>query len=171
MTGNEQAGRAEWVSIGEFFEEYLDVMDAEGVLDYAELVHRSRILLTDPEVVATLRAEIGCVFVDEYQDTDPGQVALLHELAGDGRNLTVVGDMNADGTPEVIGIGPEGNLYRYTLTANGFIGASVVVLVENVLSSYVDRWPTALGAVAWGAGAAAWCVVVVMRLSQDFKWT
>lgn len=25
------------------------------------------------------------------------------------------------------------------------IGASVVVLVENVLSSYVDRWPTALG--------------------------
>ena len=32
------------------------------------------------------------VFVDEYQDTDPGQVALLRALAGDGRNLTVVGD-------------------------------------------------------------------------------
>jgi branched-chain amino acid transport system permease protein len=25
------------------------------------------------------------------------------------------------------------------------IGAAVVVLVENVLSSYVDRWPTILG--------------------------
>ena len=32
------------------------------------------------------------VFVDEYQDTDPGQVALLRALAGDGRDLTVVGD-------------------------------------------------------------------------------
>ncbi len=32
------------------------------------------------------------MFVDEYQDTDPGQVALLRQLAGDGRNLTVVGD-------------------------------------------------------------------------------
>ncbi|GAA1851750.1 ATP-dependent helicase [Microlunatus capsulatus] len=86
------AGRAEWVSIGEFFEEYLDVMDAEGVLDYAELVHRSRILLTDPEVVATLRREIGCVYVDEYQDTDPAQVRLLQTIAGSGADVVVVGD-------------------------------------------------------------------------------
>ncbi len=86
------AGRSEWVSIGEFFEEYLDVLDAEGVLDYAELVHRSRILLTDPEVVATLRREIGCVFVDEYQDTDPAQVRLLQTVAGDGADVVVVGD-------------------------------------------------------------------------------
>ncbi len=86
------ANRAEWVSIGEFFEEYLDVMDAEGVLDYAELVHRSRILLTDPDVVATLRREIGCVFVDEYQDTDPAQVRLLQTIAGAGADVVVVGD-------------------------------------------------------------------------------
>src|SRR5687767_15839667 len=32
------------------------------------------------------------VFVDEYQDTDPSQVALLRALAGGGRNLVVVGD-------------------------------------------------------------------------------
>ena len=70
-------GAPEWVSVGEFFDEYLDVLDAEGVLDYAELVHRCRILLTEPDVVATLRAEIGAVFVDEYQDTDPSQVRLL----------------------------------------------------------------------------------------------
>ncbi|MFL6063067.1 MAG: ATP-dependent helicase [Friedmanniella sp.] len=86
------AGRAEWVSIGEFFEEYLDVMDAEGVMDYAELVHRSRILLTDPGVVDTLRREIGCVFVDEYQDTDPAQVRLLQTIAGSGADVVVVGD-------------------------------------------------------------------------------
>ncbi|WP_278256466.1 UvrD-helicase domain-containing protein [Nocardioides convexus] len=32
------------------------------------------------------------MFVDEYQDTDPGQVALLRALAGDGRDLVAVGD-------------------------------------------------------------------------------
>jgi superfamily I DNA/RNA helicase/RecB family exonuclease len=88
----EAAGRAEWVSVGQFFDEYLDVLDAEGALDYAELVHRCRILLAEPEVVAILRREIGCVFVDEYQDTDPSQVKLLQAIAGDGRDVVVVGD-------------------------------------------------------------------------------
>ncbi len=32
------------------------------------------------------------VLVDEYQDTDPAQEELLHALAGDGRELIVVGD-------------------------------------------------------------------------------
>jgi superfamily I DNA/RNA helicase/RecB family exonuclease len=85
-------GREEWVSVGVFFDEYLDVLDAEGVLDYAELVHRCRILLTRPEIVTTLRNEISCVFVDEYQDTDPSQVRLLQVIAGDGRDVIVVGD-------------------------------------------------------------------------------
>ena len=86
------AGRPEWVAVGEFFDEYLDVLDAEGVLDYAELVHRTRILLADPAALARLRREISWVFVDEYQDTDPSQVQLLQALAGGGRDLVVVGD-------------------------------------------------------------------------------
>jgi superfamily I DNA/RNA helicase/RecB family exonuclease len=86
------AGRPEWVAVGEFFDEYLDVMDAEGVLDYAELVHRSRIMLADPDTIGLLRREIDCVFVDEYQDTDPAQVRLLAAVAGNGRDVVVVGD-------------------------------------------------------------------------------
>ena len=92
VAAGEAAGREEWVSVGAFFDEYLDVLDAEGVLDYAELVHRCRILLTRPDIVTTLRSEIGCVFVDEYQDTDPSQVRLLQVIAGDGRDVIVVGD-------------------------------------------------------------------------------
>jgi superfamily I DNA/RNA helicase len=84
--------RVEWVSLGAFFDEYLDVLDAEGVLDYAELVHRCRILLARPEIATTLRNEVSCVFVDEYQDTDPSQVRLLQVLAGDGREVVVLGD-------------------------------------------------------------------------------
>ena len=88
----EQQDVPEWVAVGEFFDEYLDVMDAEGVLDYAELVHRSRIMLANPETIGLLRREIDCVFVDEYQDTDPAQVRLLAAIAGDGRDVVVVGD-------------------------------------------------------------------------------
>ncbi len=88
----EAAGRPEWTAVGEFFDEYLDVLDAEQVLDYGELVHRCRILLADPVVLQTLRSEIGCVFVDEYQDTDPAQVRLLHTLAGQGRDVIAFGD-------------------------------------------------------------------------------
>lgn len=86
------AGREEWMSVGEFFAEYLDVTDAEEVFDYAELVHRSRLLLTEPEVLAAVRHEVGCVFVDEYQDTDAAQVELLHALVPPGGDLVVVGD-------------------------------------------------------------------------------
>ncbi|MBA3528031.1 MAG: UvrD-helicase domain-containing protein, partial [Propionibacteriaceae bacterium] len=92
IDAGEAAGRPEWVSIGQFFDEYLEVLDAEQVLDYAELVHRCRILLAEPDIRATLRREIGPVFVDEYQDTDPSQVRLLQALAGDGRDVVVMGD-------------------------------------------------------------------------------
>jgi len=86
------AGRPEWVSVGHFFDEYLDVLDAERVLDYAELVHRCRILLADREILARVRQEVAAVYVDEYQDTDPAQVRLLQALAGEGRDVVVVGD-------------------------------------------------------------------------------
>ena len=92
VAAGEAAGRPEWVGVGTFFDEYLDVLDAEGVLDYAELVHRCRILLAEPDVIGVLRSEITSVFVDEYQDTDPAQVSLVHAIAGDGRDVVAFGD-------------------------------------------------------------------------------
>ncbi len=118
-----EADRPEWMSVGEFFEEYLDVLDAEGVLDYAELVHRSRILLADPRIVDTLRAEIGAIFVDEYHDTDPAQVGLLQAVAGDGRDVVVVGD-------------PDQSIY-------GFRGAAARGILD-----FPDQFPTDDGAPA-----------------------
>ncbi len=80
----------ELVSAGLFMEQYLTILDNLGATDYSDLIRRAVI-----EAEAhrdELRARWSHVFVDEYQDTDPGQVALLRALAGDGRNLTVVGD-------------------------------------------------------------------------------
>ncbi len=87
-----EAGRSDWRAAAHFFGEYLDVADARGILDYAELVHRAVLLCETTEMRETLRARYQAVFVDEYQDTDSAQTRLLRALAGDGRDLVVVGD-------------------------------------------------------------------------------
>ncbi|WP_406399781.1 UvrD-helicase domain-containing protein [Streptomyces sp. NBC_00879] len=83
-----RTGRPDWGAAASFLAEYLDVLDMQGVLDYAELVHRA-VLLAE-------RLPYGfpydAVFVDEYQDTDPAQVRLLQALAGGGRTLVAFGD-------------------------------------------------------------------------------
>jgi superfamily I DNA/RNA helicase/RecB family exonuclease len=88
----EQVGRPDWYAAADFLAEYLDVLDGQGVLDYSELVHRAVLLAERPEVREQLRRQYRVVYVDEYQDTDPAQVRLLHALAGDGRELVAVGD-------------------------------------------------------------------------------
>ncbi|MCW5250450.1 UvrD-helicase domain-containing protein [Streptomyces sp. SHP 1-2] len=85
-------GRPDWRAAAVFLAEYLDVLDLQGVLDYAELVHRAVLLAHRPEVAAELSARYDAVYVDEYQDTDPAQVRLLHALAGGGRTLVALGD-------------------------------------------------------------------------------
>lgn len=85
-------GRPDWRAAAAFLAEYLDVLDMQGVLDYAELVHRAVLLARGPEIAQWLAAQYDAVYVDEYQDTDPAQVRLLRALAGGGRTLVAFGD-------------------------------------------------------------------------------
>ncbi|MGW6010415.1 ATP-dependent helicase [Streptomyces sp. NPDC055210] len=85
-------GRPDWLAASAFLAEYLDVLDMQGVLDYAELVHRAVLLARRPGVAERLAEQYDAVFVDEYQDTDPAQLRLLDALAGGGRTLVAFGD-------------------------------------------------------------------------------
>ncbi|MGA5201863.1 ATP-dependent helicase [Streptomyces variegatus] len=87
-----RTGRPDWRAAAAFLAEYLDVLDLQGVIDYAELVHRAVLLARRPDIAAWLAARYDAVYVDEYQDTDPAQVRLLDALAGGGRTLVAFGD-------------------------------------------------------------------------------
>ena len=93
-TLGQQSERHLWVQIGAFMEEYLDVLGFEEVIDYSELIYRAVLLAQEPEVREYLNTTFKAIYVDEYQDTDPGQVTLLKFMVTAGTSLVVVGDVD-----------------------------------------------------------------------------
>jgi superfamily I DNA/RNA helicase/RecB family exonuclease len=89
-----QRDRDDWVAAGAFLARYDARFDLAPVpaYDYAEIIRIAAALLARGAVRERERKAYDVVLVDEYQDTDPAQEALLHALAGDGRELIVVGD-------------------------------------------------------------------------------
>lgn len=86
------AGMPTWIALADFLGEYLDVLDASGVIDYSELIHRAVQTLADPAVARVVQQRYSAVYVDEYQDTDPAQVRLLQALTTPETTLVAVGD-------------------------------------------------------------------------------
>jgi ATP-dependent DNA helicase UvrD/PcrA len=84
----------------------------------------------EPHVAAALRDRWRSISVDEYQDIDASQYALLRLLAGDGSGLTVIGD-------------PDQAIYGFRGADVGFFlrfgrdypGASTIQLTRNYRSS------------------------------------
>ena len=86
------ADRDDWLAAGQFFDELTSVAALANTIDHTDLIFQAVRLLDDLAVRDRWRSKLKLVVVDEYQDTDPLQVALLKALAGDGRDLVVVGD-------------------------------------------------------------------------------
>jgi ATP-dependent helicase/nuclease subunit A len=84
--------------LGVVFKAFLDSVEAEkrrmNALDFDDLVNRTHRLFRDREdiVAAHFRSRFRFILVDEFQDTDPIQIAIIHTLLGDSANLFVVGD-------------------------------------------------------------------------------
>jgi DNA helicase II / ATP-dependent DNA helicase PcrA len=74
------------------FEAYVEAKQAQHVLDYDDLLLYWAELMKVPELAANIGALFDHVLVDEYQDTNAIQAAILLGLKPDGKGLTVVGD-------------------------------------------------------------------------------
>lgn len=115
-----QAELPVWTAVGRFFDEYLDTLGFEGVLDYAELMHNTVALASKERDGRALREAYRLVVVDEYQDTDPAQVRLLRELARGGAQVVAVGDPDQAiygfRGADITGIGSFADTFRHPVT-------------------------------------------------------
>ena len=84
---------AEWADeLRRLFGAYVDAKQRQGVLDYDDLLLWWDRMMAVPEIAAALGGQFDHVLVDEYQDTNAIQAAILQRLKPDGRGVTVVGD-------------------------------------------------------------------------------
>jgi DNA helicase-2/ATP-dependent DNA helicase PcrA len=75
------------------FAKYQELLNENNSLDFSGIQYEALQLLEKrPEVLAQLREKLTYLMVDEYQDTNTIQERILLLLAGEKRNLCVVGD-------------------------------------------------------------------------------
>jgi DNA helicase II / ATP-dependent DNA helicase PcrA len=73
-------------------ESYLESLDKYRLLTFGQQIVRSVSALDDPAVAGEIHKSLKHLIVDEYQDVNPAQEALIRKLVAGGAHLTVVGD-------------------------------------------------------------------------------
>ncbi len=113
------------------WEAYEAAKRRDGVIDFEDMLEETlRILETDEEASADVHRRYAWFSVDEYQDTNPLQEALLTAWLGERRDLCVVGD-------------PDQSIYSFSGATPSFLltfrerhrGAKVIDLRENFRST------------------------------------
>lgn len=78
----------------EVMEAYEQRKQALGLIDFADMITSAeRLLRTDPAVRQAVLDEVDCVIIDEFQDTNPVQFALLWQLGARAPRTLLVGDV------------------------------------------------------------------------------
>lgn len=103
---------------------------AAGAIDYEDMLVRMAALLERPEVAGEVRARYRFFTVDEFQDVNPAQWALLRGWLGDSDELCVVGD-------------DDQTIFSFTGASSSYLtgfrrhfpGAKIVTLTENYRST------------------------------------
>lgn len=113
------------------FPAYQERLVESSAVDFDDLLlHMVTILKKFPDVRARLDAQFRYVLVDEYQDTNMAQYAIVRALSTDHRNLCVTGD------PDQSIYGWRGaNLNNILEFENDFPGCAVVKLEQNYRST------------------------------------
>src|SRR5258706_4593914 len=96
MTPAEYAGfaRGDWQEIvAKIYDTYEKTLKESGALDFEDLLIKTVVLFKEcPEVLAKWQENLTHIFVDEWQDTNKIQYALVKMLVGKRKNITAVGD-------------------------------------------------------------------------------
>ena len=113
------------------WDEYEKTLQKEGALDFDDLLLRTLLLLRNTkDVLAKLQDRWTHITIDEYQDTNRSQYELARLLAGERRNLCVVGD-----TDQNIYSWRGADIEHLLGFEKAFPGATVVTLEENYRST------------------------------------
>jgi ATP-dependent DNA helicase UvrD/PcrA len=84
---------ADWADeLKMLFRGYVAAKQRDNVLDYDDLLLCWSHMMAEPDLAVEIGARFDHVLVDEYQDTNALQAAILLRLKPDGAGLTVVGD-------------------------------------------------------------------------------
>lgn len=75
-----------------YYADYQEKTAAQNIADFDTLILKTAELLRIPAVAAEVRARWDAVLVDEFQDLNPIQYAIIRELAREHRHVFVVGD-------------------------------------------------------------------------------
>ena len=114
----------------EIWEAYEDVLARRAVYDFDDLILVPLRVLQDDPAQGAKRTAFGYLMVDEYQDINPAQYRLMRRLAGERRNLCVVGD--ADQAIYAFRGADIGNFLDFE---HDFAGAERIILTRNYRSS------------------------------------
>ena len=80
-------------AMGRILAAYREILTEDNLMDFSSIQTEAYQLLRDhPGVLAELQAQITHIMVDEYQDTNFIQEQMVFLLAGDRKNICVVGD-------------------------------------------------------------------------------
>jgi DNA helicase-2/ATP-dependent DNA helicase PcrA len=89
----QRQGSAFEVVVADAYQAYQTALLSANAMDFDDLLVRTvNVLELFPEVRRAYQEQFRQVLVDEYQDTNPVQYRWLQLIAGEHRNLTVVGD-------------------------------------------------------------------------------
>ncbi|MBI5524498.1 MAG: UvrD-helicase domain-containing protein [Desulfarculus sp.] len=114
-----------------WFRAYQEALEREGVLDLDDLVRRAALaLLAQPDLARAWQERLDHLLVDEYQDVNPAQVALIKALCGPATQVAAIGDPDQ----AIYGFrGAESRLFaRFS---QDFAGARALALTRNYRST------------------------------------
>ncbi|EMI54618.1 ATP-dependent helicase [Rhodopirellula sallentina] len=89
----QQSGRASDAVAARVYPVYQEQLLLANAVDFDDLLyHFARLLRENPEVRGELDAKLKYIMVDEYQDTNLAQYAIVRAMSVDNPNLAVTGD-------------------------------------------------------------------------------